>query len=358
MSECKQMQRVWGDIDREIGMASSERAQSKWFQSYAATATTTSLERTWCEHCNSLLWISEEGYYVCSKPECGHFYTDVLYQGPEWRFYGAEDAGGVDPTRCGMPINPLLQESALGCRVLSSGGSSLELSKIRQCTEWQSAPYREKAQYNEFQRIIVAAQNAGISKKIVDDALYYYKRISSYKQHFRGDNKGGLLLGSVFLSCRANGCPRTAGELAETFRYHVSVATHGCKNAQNIINELDSDKSEKAEVFKKMVPADFIERYCSKLQMSQEFIHLCKFISVKIENQQLLPTNAPSSVAAGIVYFVSSLFDLGIDKQDIKVVSEISPVTINKCSKLMCKMTAELIPASLLQKYNIRVIHG
>jgi transcription initiation factor TFIIB len=37
---------------------------------------------------------------------------------PEWRFYGADDKKGSDPTRCGNPINPLLQESSFGCKIL------------------------------------------------------------------------------------------------------------------------------------------------------------------------------------------------------------------------------------------------
>lgn len=378
------MSSLWKRFEQEVGLSSSEQAMAsylRWYQEESAE-TPESSAATMCEDCHSLLWTSEEGFYVCSNPDCGRFYTEVLYSGPEWRFYGSEDAGGMDPARCGMPVNPLLEESALGCRVLVSGGgrgrgrgsgssssssSSLELCKIRQCTEWQSAPYREKAQYNEFQRIVVAAHNAGISKKIIDDALYYCKRISMYKQHFRGDNKGGLLIGAVFLSCRSNGCPRTAGELAEIFKYHVSVATHGCKMAQNIINELDheqhkssacsansssSSASSSSTTFQKMTPADFIERYCSKLQFTAEFTQLCMFIAFKIEHQQLLPTNGPSSIAAGIVYFVSSLFSLGVTKHDIKQVSEISQVTINKCGKSLQPLTSSLIPASLLHKHH------
>ena len=36
----------------------------------------------------------------------------------EWRFYGADDNSSRDPTRCGMPVNPLLKQSSFGCKVL------------------------------------------------------------------------------------------------------------------------------------------------------------------------------------------------------------------------------------------------
>ena len=35
------------------------------------------------------------------------------------------------------------------------------------------------------------AQIAGISTKIVDDAIKYHKKISEYEHSFRGDNKNG-----------------------------------------------------------------------------------------------------------------------------------------------------------------------
>ena len=49
-----------------------------------------------------------------------------------------------DPTRCGMPINPLLKESSYGCKVICNSNSSYEMRKIRRYTEWQSMPYKEK----------------------------------------------------------------------------------------------------------------------------------------------------------------------------------------------------------------------
>ena len=39
-----------------------------------------------------------------------YFITDILDNSAEWRYYGADDNHQGDPTRCGMPINPLLEE--------------------------------------------------------------------------------------------------------------------------------------------------------------------------------------------------------------------------------------------------------
>ena len=42
--------------------------------------------------------------------------------------------------------------------------SSYEMRKIRRYTEWQSMPYKEKNQYDEFETIKLMSKNAGIPK--------------------------------------------------------------------------------------------------------------------------------------------------------------------------------------------------
>ena len=309
-------------------------------------------DRENCERCQFSLAFSDEGFLTCTNNKCGIIYKDILDHSPEWRYYGADDNQSSDPTRCGMPINPLLEQSSYGCRVLCMGKSSYEMRKIRRYTEWQSMPYKEKSQYDEFQRITIYANNAGISKKIIDDAIRYHKKICDYEQSFRGDNKDGLIAASIYISCRINNYPRTAKELAAVFNLDVTSATQGCKNAQTILNILEKDMDNKDKTaFCKTKPEDFIERYCSKLNINSELTKLCKFISIKIEKNNLMPENTPHSIAAGVVYFISQLCNLNISKREVKLISEISEVTINKCYKKLEKMTEELVPSVILHKY-------
>jgi len=103
--------------------------------------------------------------------------------------------------------------------------------------------------------------------------------------------------------------------------------------------------------FCKTKPEAFIERYCSKLNINNELTKLCQFISMKIEKMDLMPENTPHSIAAGGVYFISQICKLNVSKKDVKNVSEISEVTINKCFKKIEKMKDELVPAVILNKY-------
>jgi transcription initiation factor TFIIB len=308
-------------------------------------------QREVCDVCNNSLCISDDGFLTCTNSSCSIIYKDILDQSAEWRYYGGDDNSNVDPTRCGMPINPLLQQSSYGCKVMCSGSSSYEMRKIRRYTEWQSMPYKEKSNYDEFQRITIIAKNAGIPQIIIDEALRFHKKISDHKT-FRGLNRDGIIAASIYISCRTNNCPRTAKEIATIFSLDNTSATKGCKNAVAIINDLEHTfiDSEKTS-FCKTNPESFIERYCSRLNINQELTKLCIFVALQIQKKNLIPENTPHSIAAGIVYFISQLCDLNVSKKEVSKISEISEVTINKCYKKLEIFREQIVPSCILVKY-------
>jgi transcription initiation factor TFIIB len=342
---------LWNIFDSEIENPEKVKVPLECIYGYG--------NRDFCERCENILAFSEEGFLTCTNNKCGIIYKDLIDHCAEWRFYGADDNHNTDPTRCGMPINPLLEESSYGCKVLCMGKMSYEMRKIRRYTEWQSMPYKEKSQYDEFQIITTMAQNAGIPKMIIDDAMIYHKKISESDSRFRGENRDGIIAASIYISCRINNYPRTAKEIATIFHLNSTSATQGCKNALSIINTLEKDMDNKDKTnFGKTKPESFIERYCSKLNINNELTKLCQFISMKIEKMNVMPENTPPSIAAGIVYYVAQICKLNVSKRDIRNVSETSEVTINKCYKKLEKIVGDenIIPASILKKYNLELI--
>lgn len=302
-----------------------------------------------CDLCNYPLLITEYNFLTCSNTKCSKLYTDTLDDGAEWRYYGADDSSRSDPTRCGMPINPLLKESSFGCTVRCNYRSTYEMRKIKRYTEWQSMPYKEKSQYDEFEKIKALSAKSGLSKFIVDEALIYHKKISESKT-FRGCNRQGIIAASIYIACRKNDVPRTPKEIAKIFNLNSTDATKGCKNALYIINNLDKNNKHKTK-FYKTTPSSFIERYCSKLNLNKEMTELCKFIANNIEKGNRMPENTPHSVAGGIIYFVAKNCNLNITKKGIYLISQISEVTINKCYKKLENMKSILIPDKILTKY-------
>lgn len=304
-----------------------------------------------CQDCRSFLVLMEDGFPTCINPKCSRIYKNVLDYSPEWRFFNTGDKNASDPTRCGNPINPLLMESSLGCKVICDNKSSYEMKKIRKWTEWQSTSHKEKSLYEEFQFITTMAQNSGIPKIFIDYAMIIHKDISEQKM-FRGVNRDGIKAASIYISCRINGCPRTAHEIAEIFMLDKPSATSGCSKAINILNNIERnmDPTQKSEL-KATTPSSFIERFCSRLGMNQELSLLAKFIANKVEKMDLLDDNTPQSCAAGIIFFISQSCLLDIGKTDIKHITGVSQVTITKCYHKLNNIRDSLIPPCILKKY-------
>ena len=309
-------------------------------------------DREICELCSSQLLLSEEKFLICSNDKCGIIYKDCLDNTAEWRYYGANDNKMSDPTRCGMPINPLLRESSYACRILINYRSSYQMKRIKRYTDWQSMPYKEKARYEEFQRIITYSRNAGIPKIIIDEALKQHKKISDLKT-FRGCNRDGIIAASIYLASRIFNYPRTAKEIADIFHLDNSSSTKGCKNAVHILNSVENETiGDEKTHFHQTKPLAFIERFCSRLNINAELTKLCKFVALKIERDRLIPENTPQSVAAGIIYFITRNCNLNISKKNVNLASKTSEVTINKCYKKLELIKDKLLPKQIIDKYS------
>jgi transcription initiation factor TFIIB len=301
-----------------------------------------------CSLCFNSMRMTEDGFLTCTNRSCGVVHLDAIDVSAEWRYYG-EDSLASNPTRCGMPINPLLPESSIGCKILCSGNTSFAIRKIARYTEWQSMPYKEKSRYDDFQRITLMATISGIPKMIVDEACKQYKDISE-KHSFRGLNRDGIIAASIYIACRIENYPRTSKEIARMFHLDYTSATRGCKNAMTIINEMDKSKLEQTD-YSSTTPSSFIERYCSQLSMNAELTKLAQFIAIQISKKNLIPENTPQSVAAGIMLFMTHEFKLNISEHDIQLISDTSGVTINKCCRKMDGLKHQLIPPAISNKY-------
>ena len=162
------------------------------------------------------------------------------------------------------------------------------------------------------------AQNAGIPKIFIDHAMYIHKDISEQKM-YRGLNRDGIKAASIYISCRLNGCPRTAHEIAEIFHIDKNSASLGCSCAEELLqsHERTMDASDKSKLCA-LTPSAFIERFSSRLDLQPDQQLLAKFIAMQVEKKEMIPDNRPQAIAAGILYFVSQHCHLPYTKMDIK----------------------------------------
>jgi transcription initiation factor TFIIB len=269
-----------------------------------------------------------EGMIICKC--CNNVITNIV-DSAEWRYYGASDSKSSDPTRCGMPVNQLLPESSVGSFVSTRGSRNFSMNKIRKYQQWSGMPYKERTLLKVFQDISRMCKAAGIPEVIIKEAHVLYKIVSCTKIT-RGANRKGIIAACVYFSCKINNVARSTNEIAVIFAILPTVMTKGCKKFQEImqINKVDINRIHNANT---ITIDDFIERFCSKLEICDDDIFNIKHISYLAQIYNLINDNTPPAMAAGCIYLYIKEFEFSIHKKDISDVCKISEVTINKCYK-------------------------
>lgn len=295
-----------------------------------------------CSICNHILIIGEDGFNVCPNPKCGVLYTNKLDFSPEWKFHSTDDK--TDPSRCGNPIDPILQESSFSGKILIGNKASNEIRKIAQWTKWKSMPHKEKSLNDELQYINIMAQKAGINEIFINHAMYIYKDLLEQKL-FRGINRDSIKASSIYIACRLNGFPRTPFEIAEIFNIDKAAANSGCSMATDLMHSIErSIEPEQKQELCNITSLTFIERFCSKLNISDRLTLLAKFIANEVDDKTAFSNNNPPTIACGIVLFISIHFNLNIDKPQITKITGVSEVSIAKVFKKLDEIKDELIP--------------
>lgn len=318
------------------------------------TLSTEVREMDMCIKCQSVLIYTEEGFPACTNSSCGFMSNYILDYSPEWRYFASDQkSNNPDTTRCGNPIDPLLEESSYACKIICTSNASYEMKNLRKWTRWQSMPHREKALYDEFQIITIMAQNAGIPKLFIDHAKGIYKDLYDQKT-FRGIKRDAIRAASIWISCWKNGCPRTSNEIAEIFRIDKNSASLGCSLAEEMLHshERNMEQVDKSHLCA-LTPSAFIERFASRIGLNPEQTLLAKFVALQVEKQHTMLDNRPQAIAAGILYFISFHCQLHFTKMDIKNIlgDEASEVTINKCFKKLNDCKQQLLPSWVFKKF-------
>ena len=296
---------------------------------------------SFCNSCQSDDVVLDEGNYMCKQCNC--IISRYIDPNAEWRFYGHEDNKSSDPTRCGAPTNDLLPNSSLGSIISCQMFESYSMKLIRKYHMWNSMTYKERSLFNIFDTITVNAINSGISPTIIEEAKNLYKTMSESRIS-RGDNRSGLIASSIYMSCKRNKVPRTAKEIAKIFNLKNTTMTKGCKKFQDIMKmHVASTTAE-----------DFIERFCSKLNLSSEIRELCKHIIKKSLELNIVSSNTPPSLAAATIYMSVEITKSDVSKKDISVICEISQVTLMKCFKKMYEYRSLLLPNEAIFKYAVK----
>jgi transcription initiation factor TFIIIB Brf1 subunit/transcription initiation factor TFIIB len=282
-----------------------------------------------CDSCDSLDMMVEQGQHVCRS--CHVIQARVIDTGAEWRFFGHDDRG-VDPTRCGQPTNALLPKSSLGSMVGGRWNDNRDHRRLRQFQMWNSMPYWERTLYHVFEKLSSNANLHGLPSKVLDDAKVMYKRASERKIT-RGDTKDGLVASCIYHACAVNKVPRSPKEVARMFGIDPTVLTKGNARFQELLR-LNMETGG---------PDDYIARFGSRLNMDYSDIQACKEMTRALDATDVLSDGAPTSVAAGALYFYCHSRQLPVARKDIAAVCGVSEVTVVKCHKRIVQFKSLLL---------------
>tara|TARA_Y100000589_G_C27159179_1_gene632055 strand:- start:733 stop:1875 length:1143 start_codon:yes stop_codon:yes gene_type:complete len=298
----------------------------------------------YCSICRTdSIRVDNDGLLVCYQ--CGNISDKIIDQTAEWRFYGSEDSKSSDPTRCGLSTNVLLPESSLGTVISCGNRDSYEMKRIRKYHTWNAMPYKERSLYNVFDSLSIRAVNNGIPACIVEDAKAMYKVLSEARIS-RGSNRKGLIASCIYVACKKRNVPRSAKEIADIFKLDITSTTRGCKKFMEIWNMANKDNAQFNLNATK--PSDFIQRFCSRLDIQNNIYPLSNYIADKAVELSLVSENTPPSIAAGSIYLASTVCNGNISKKDISQACKISEVTISKCYKVLYKYRKHILPKNYL----------
>jgi transcription initiation factor TFIIB len=308
-----------------------------------------------CSNCLDIDLIQTDGLYVC--PRCCMINDNVIDESPEWRYYGADDNKSVNPTRCGMATNEFYSEASLGSNISISGATSYEMWRVAWYHNCNIMNYKERNFHEYISLMNNYSSQADIPGCVIKEAENIYKSIIDYRtsvglHEFRHPTREAVLASCIKEACEMNDCPRSAAEMAEIFHIDRSVFVTGHKEFKkywDIVQRINQNIN--VEESKLSIPSDYINRFCSRLNLGNDFRKVCRQICNNISEKNIVPKYVAVSIVAGVIYMVNNLFNIGLKKKQIsKVCDNVSEATIHKCYLDLNNNLEHIVPQYVLDE--------
>lgn len=285
--------------------------------------------------CGSPLFLDAiNGSMICTA--CGTVSEDNLMdQTPEWNSGNSENTGSKDPSRCGCPINPMLQKSSMSTMIVTN-----KHGFMKRLHSQMSMDYVERARYHIFERISKVAGDIGnLPHNVIEQSKYYYKVLSERKLS-RGVIRQGLIACCILHACKAMNVPRSMKEISNITG--VTTATLNKTNKvflKNMHDVLVMSNNTKENALEATNCKHLINRYCNSLCMDKKvetkLVRFSNRLNERVQEQGFLDCKTPSAVAAGIIMYSCGKIGLDVSKSEVSTRFGITVVTINKITKLI-----------------------
>ncbi len=277
--------------------------------------------------CSTVYRNQERGERCCKR--CGLVIEGSLIDtGPEWRAFDASER--EKKSRVGAPVTRTLHDKGLTTAISwqdrDGNGRTLSAKRreqMRRLRTWheraRTANNRERNLQFALSEIDRMASALGVPQSIREIASVLYRRALD-EDLVRGRSIEGIATATLYAACRQEGVPRSLDELTEVSRVDRSeiARTH-----RYVAREL-SLALEPAD------PRQYIPRFCSALDLSEEIKSRAMEICSTTANEGLLSGKSPTGYAAAAIYSAARLCGAGTTQSDIASVAQVTEVTIRK----------------------------
>lgn len=280
-----------------------------------------------CPECQteSLVQGGDGSEILCE--ECGLVIEDTkVDRGPEWRAFDSSER--ERKSRVGAPTTLTMHDKGLttqiGWRNEDAFGNSISGEKKAQLNRLRTWQERIRAKDSGERNLRLALSEIGrmvsalgLPHSVREEAAVLYRRALE-EDLIRGRSIEGVAAGCLYAACRRENLPRSLEEIADVARV----------DRKEIGSTYRYVKTELGLAMKPVDPKQFVPRYISALELSEEVKGRADTIIEVTADQGLVSGKSPTGYAAAAVYAASLLCNEKRTQQEVADVADVTEVTI------------------------------
>ncbi|APW97107.1 transcription initiation factor IIB 3 [Halobiforma lacisalsi AJ5] len=307
-------------------MVRSPRQREREEESATEADQTESEERA-CPECDSadLVTSNDSNEIICE--DCGLIIEERnIDHGPEWRAFNHSER--QSKSRVGAPTTQTMHDKGLTTQIdwkdKDAYGRSLSSEKRNQMNrlrKWQERIRTKDAGERNLQfalsEIDRMASALGVPRSVREVSSVIYRRALT-EDLIRGRSIEGVATSCLYAGCRQEGIPRSLEEVAEVSR--VEKKEIG-RTYRYVAKELGLE-------MKPVDPKEYVPRFCSDLEASEEVEMKATEIIDTTAEQGLLSGKSPTGFAAAAIYAASLLCNEKKTQREVAEVAQVTEVTI------------------------------
>lgn len=186
---------------------------------------------------------------------------------------------------------------------------------------------REKNFMSAKKKIELIASKLKLPDYVITEAQSMFKVSTDYELNVGRDNIS-LIYGCVYASCMLQGLPKTPRELMS----YSDVSETQMLRAYKLIKEKLGLKIDLAD------PSLFVQRFGSKLELSQKCISKAMEIIRIIKDKQAFSGKNPQTLVASALYVASLICNEKRKQRDVANITGVIEVTIRKRSRVIMEI--------------------